>query len=62
MQVDNYQKTGCYNYLCPGFVQVGPKIYLGGTFVHANVIGSSDKYGLDIKVKQVLKSLFFFIY
>ncbi|XVF13115.1 hypothetical protein REPUB_Repub08aG0180300 [Reevesia pubescens] len=28
-QVDGYQKTGCFNMLCPGFIQVSTKIPLG---------------------------------
>ncbi|XWS48918.1 hypothetical protein CRYUN_Cryun13aG0118100 [Craigia yunnanensis] len=27
--VDGYKKTGCFNYLCPGFVQVSSEISLG---------------------------------
>ncbi|KAG2290191.1 hypothetical protein Bca52824_049795 [Brassica carinata] len=29
---DNYQKTGCYNTNCPGFVQTSNRITVGGTF------------------------------
>ncbi|KAL0666053.1 hypothetical protein Bca4012_028757 [Brassica carinata] len=31
-QADNYQKTGCYNTNCPGFVQTSNRITVGGTF------------------------------
>jgi len=29
---DAYQNTGCYNMMCPGFVQVDPRLALGASF------------------------------
>ncbi|KAJ4902689.1 hypothetical protein Rs2_16640 [Raphanus sativus] len=42
---DNYQKTGCYNTNCPGFVQTSNRITVGGAFK------SVSKYeGIQISV------------
>ena len=32
LQSDAYQNTGCYNLMCPGFVQVDPRLALGASF------------------------------
>ncbi|XP_020273933.1 uncharacterized protein LOC109848699 [Asparagus officinalis] len=29
--IDGFRNTGCYDHLCPGFVQVNPRIHLGAT-------------------------------
>lgn len=59
MQVDSYYKTRCYNYECQGFVQVNQnKSYtLGNVISPSNSIGSTEKYALGVKIKQV--KLFF---
>lgn len=31
MQADGYKNTGCYNLLCPGFVQTNKNVVIGGT-------------------------------
>ncbi|XP_057453070.1 uncharacterized protein LOC130744929 [Lotus japonicus] len=49
---DGYHKTGCFNHLCPGFVQVHSQFSLGEVLEHSSVIGSEHKYLLDIQVKQ----------
>ncbi|GAU31455.1 hypothetical protein TSUD_72360 [Trifolium subterraneum] len=51
---DGYKKTGCYNYRCPGFVQVNhDKEYaLGSLVTPLNSIGSTEKVASFIKIKQ----------
>ena len=55
MQVDGYKKTGCYNQLCPGFVQVNhdKENALGSVVSPTTPIGSTKKYVAPIKIKQV---------
>ncbi|TXG54120.1 hypothetical protein EZV62_019376 [Acer yangbiense] len=36
---DASQKTGCYNTMCPGFVQVHPSQHVGQPFENSSVIG-----------------------
>ncbi|XP_052734768.1 uncharacterized protein LOC108342362 isoform X1 [Vigna angularis] len=36
---DNYNKTGCYNIRCPGFVQTSKKIYLGQRITNTSICG-----------------------
>ncbi|XP_058734330.1 protein neprosin-like [Vicia villosa] len=54
IQADNYQKTGCYNIVCPGFVQVNhDKDYaIGSVSYPTSSIGSTTKYIGYIKIKQ----------
>lgn len=54
MQVDG-KKTGCYNQLCPGFVQVNhdKENALGSVLSPTTPIGSTTKYVAPIKIKQV---------
>ncbi|CAI8619898.1 unnamed protein product [Vicia faba] len=51
---DSYKKTGCFNIVCPGFVQVNPnKEYALGSVSHpTSSIGSTSKYIGYIKIKQ----------
>ncbi|XP_077225788.1 protein neprosin-like [Tasmannia lanceolata] len=46
---DNFQKTGCYNSLCPGFVQISPKISLGAVVKPYSTYNGAQ-YGLRIIV------------
>ncbi|QCE01271.1 hypothetical protein DEO72_LG7g2567 [Vigna unguiculata] len=39
LQRDNYHKTGCYNLVCPGFVQTHDAIYLGEPFTIVSSYG-----------------------
>ncbi|XP_068658808.1 protein neprosin-like isoform X2 [Aristolochia californica] len=47
--VDRYDKTGCFNTLCPGFVTVHPRTPLGGTFGQMSSPGG-DQYFMRIKI------------
>lgn len=53
MQVDGYKKTGCFNSMCPGFVQVNPGSGLGVAIQNSSIIGSEEKSAYPIEVKQV---------
>ena len=44
IKADHSQKTGCYNSICPGFVQVHPSGRLGQDFGAASVI-DGQQYG-----------------
>ncbi|KAI4334857.1 hypothetical protein L6164_013565 [Bauhinia variegata] len=48
---DGYQKTGCYNAMCPGFVQVNREHYLGDGFEKTSIIGGRQ-YAMNFTVKQ----------
>ncbi|CAN8325670.1 unnamed protein product [Cochlearia groenlandica] len=48
---DGYTKTGCYNTLCPGFIQVSKKIALGFLFLPVSSYGG-DQYELDVNIYQ----------
>ncbi|KAL4600814.1 hypothetical protein ACB092_11G227000 [Castanea dentata] len=47
---DGYQNTGCYNMVCPGFVQIDTRLALGASFI------PYSKYG------GVQKSVNYFVY
>ncbi|WOK99893.1 hypothetical protein Cni_G08605 [Canna indica] len=49
---DNYQKTGCYNLLCPGFVQTSQKVGLGTTFTE---ISSYDGEQFEVRLAVIRK-------
>ncbi|KAJ7956225.1 Protein of Unknown Function (DUF239) [Quillaja saponaria] len=51
LQADNYQKTGCYNMMCPGFVQVHPTKRLGQSFKGISIIGG-EQWVIDILISQ----------
>jgi hypothetical protein len=40
---DSYNKTGCYNLECPGFIQVNKTIHLGGAFGSYSVDGGAQR-------------------
>ncbi|XP_030936705.1 uncharacterized protein LOC115961961 [Quercus lobata] len=46
---DSYKKTGCYNLLCPGFVQVDNQIALGACLSHISIYGG-NQYELNFNV------------
>ncbi|CAL9248743.1 unnamed protein product [Arabidopsis halleri] len=39
---DTYNVTGCYNLLCPGFIQISNRIVLGGTITPISVFGGKQ--------------------
>ncbi|XP_058774336.1 protein neprosin-like [Vicia villosa] len=48
---DAYKATGCYNVICPGFVQTSKKIVLGLPVGPVSVIGG-DQYDFNLKIEQ----------
>ncbi|MCL7030323.1 hypothetical protein MKW94_003391 [Papaver nudicaule] len=48
---DGHQQTGCFNVLCPGFVQVNKDLFLGAKINHVSVYGE-DPWLLDFKVHR----------
>ena len=51
-QADGFIKTGCFNTLCPGFVQVSTKIPLGYLFNQVSTYGGKQ-YEIKISIFQV---------
>ena len=51
-QADGFIKTGCYNILCPGFVQVSTRIPLGILFGPVSVYGG-PQYEVGIRIYKV---------
>ncbi|CAH2078185.1 unnamed protein product [Thlaspi arvense] len=49
---DGFTKTGCYNLLCPGFVQVSTKIPLGFLLQPVSTYGG-QQYELEISIYEV---------
>ncbi|ERN06104.1 hypothetical protein AMTR_s00016p00045350 [Amborella trichopoda] len=43
-KVAGSQTTGCYNLLCPGFIQTNSKVVLGGVLTPVSVIGGKVYY------------------
>ncbi|XP_010524467.1 PREDICTED: uncharacterized protein LOC104802521 [Tarenaya hassleriana] len=39
---DGYQKTGCYNHVCPGFVQTNNGVALGGSISPTSIYGGTQ--------------------
>ena len=52
LQTDSYKKTGCYNLLCPGLVQVDNRIALGACLSRISVYGG-NQYELNFNVWKV---------
>ncbi|XP_059441780.1 protein neprosin-like [Corylus avellana] len=48
---DGFQKTGCYNTECPGFVQVHNEYHLGGYFANISVF-DGPQYGFKMTIIQ----------
>uniref|UniRef100_A0A803M0K8 Neprosin PEP catalytic domain-containing protein n=1 Tax=Chenopodium quinoa TaxID=63459 RepID=A0A803M0K8_CHEQI len=46
---DGFQSTGCYNSLCPGYVQISPRLPMGSTSNPVSTDGGKT-YGMDIKI------------
>lgn len=51
-QVDGFRNTGCYNALCPGFVQIDPVVRPGLDFVNTSTRGG-DQYIVELHISQV---------
>lgn len=54
-QADGYQKTGCYNLQCPGFVQVHPRLLLGIPYDKSSILGG-QQYITDLMINQVVQT------
>ncbi|KAK8678739.1 hypothetical protein V6N13_144226 [Hibiscus sabdariffa] len=52
---DGYQRTGCYNLECPGFVQTSNKLTLGGKIVPISRYGG-DQFEISIYIHKDKKS------
>ena len=52
-QVDNFGKTGCFNSVCPGFVQVHPRLHPGSPFANISVF-QGQQFVTDILIAQVI--------
>ncbi|PIA27015.1 hypothetical protein AQUCO_08400052v1 [Aquilegia coerulea] len=50
-QKDGYQRTGCYNTICPGFVQIDPSTPLG-TVLEPISVAFGPQYEIGIEVYQ----------
>ncbi|KAF8379096.1 hypothetical protein HHK36_028525 [Tetracentron sinense] len=48
---DGYHKTGCWNILCPGFVQVDKEVYLGEAFNNTSVY-NGVQYDMMVHIYQ----------
>ncbi|KAK4253606.1 hypothetical protein QN277_010258 [Acacia crassicarpa] len=46
---DSYERIGCYNLQCPGFVQVSNEVVVGGTLQPLSVDGGSQ-YGISLLI------------
>ncbi|KAK4557441.1 hypothetical protein RGQ29_007267 [Quercus rubra] len=49
--VDNFGNTGCFNSVCPGFVQVHPRLHPGLAFSNTSVFGG-QQFITDISIAQ----------
>ncbi|XP_051150345.1 uncharacterized protein LOC127264846 [Andrographis paniculata] len=48
-QRDAYEKTGCYNLLCEGFVQFSSKILVGGSITPVSTY-NGQQFGIDLHI------------
>ncbi|KAI3941304.1 hypothetical protein MKW92_033535 [Papaver armeniacum] len=48
---DGFKNTGCYNMLCPGFVQIHPEYHFGTTITPASIYGVVS-YGFTYSVRR----------
>ncbi|RDY08744.1 hypothetical protein CR513_06999, partial [Mucuna pruriens] len=51
--MDSFKTTGCYNMLCPGFVQINDRIFLGIRMVPVSSYGG-DQYDLSLSISQIM--------
>ncbi|KAK1257488.1 hypothetical protein QJS04_geneDACA023108 [Acorus gramineus] len=49
IQVDGYQKTGCFNMMCPGFVQVNQKVTPGSVLAPLSTF-RGDQYFINLLI------------
>ncbi|KAK2430757.1 hypothetical protein QL285_029062 [Trifolium repens] len=50
---DGYKNSGCFNYLCQGFVQTSKQVYLGVQFGHTSIYGGTP---IDLPLKIIQDS------
>jgi hypothetical protein len=55
LQTDGYKNSGCFNYLCQGFVQTSKQVYLGVQFGHTSIYGGTP-IDLPLKIIQVIST------
>ncbi|KAG2562298.1 hypothetical protein PVAP13_8KG255400 [Panicum virgatum] len=48
---DGYNKKGCYNLMCPGFIQINNKIAIGGSISPVSIYGGSQ-YDINIFIRK----------
>ncbi|CAO2142889.1 unnamed protein product [Urochloa humidicola] len=48
---DGYNKTGCYNLRCPGFIQTNNQIAIGGSISPVSIYGGSQ-YDINIFIRK----------
>lgn len=53
VEADEYAHTGCYNIECPGFVQVNPKMLLGGPILPVSV-HAGPQFEVEITIAKVV--------
>ena len=52
LQRDNYQRTGCYNVQCRGFIQIHSQFYIGQSVGGSSIYGG-EQFQLSVMIKQV---------
>ncbi|XP_057439974.1 uncharacterized protein LOC130731761 [Lotus japonicus] len=48
---DNSKKTGCYNVLCPGFIQIDKEVFIGGVIDKTSVDGG-PQFEMTVSLSQ----------
>ncbi|RZC93032.1 hypothetical protein C5167_028392 [Papaver somniferum] len=51
LQADGFKETGCYNMLCPGFVQIHPE-YSFGDYIKGGTYGEAYQHAYDFSVHR----------
>ena len=54
LQADAYTKTGCFNLMCPGFVQVSHQIAMGATISPLSIY-NGPQYTVNFYVRRVVQ-------
>ncbi|KAK7842621.1 hypothetical protein CFP56_013570 [Quercus suber] len=54
IKMDAYQKTGCINLICSGFVQINPRYELGAP-IQPTSQKRGKQYEVQIQIYQVMK-------